>query len=688
MAVSLAAVLLALFAAHRARDWTLQQLHRQGAETLLERVSEMRGWLDGYDYLPFLLTQNRDVRALLLYPNQEMGVRVSRYLEQTSLVAGSTALFILDVGGRAVAFSNWRDQQDFYLRSHARRNYFLDARKGEQGRRFALAGDTGSPAFYLSAPIYDARRFVGAAVVRLNLELLQRRLGNAGLPWLLSGPEGTLIAASEPTWVGRALASLSHSEQVQRLLNGTEIRRWPEVLEGRRLAQSVELDDLGWTLTVLQDSEPAERNSRTAGLFTLGGSIAFCLLLLYLRERRLKHRSQRETQLALRRSEQRQRDIIDTAQVGLITVDSAGRMLFLNGMALKQFGLSPKLALQQPLSRLFCMSQAAGPLEAALSRLGSSGFAPLTGQEAVGRRADGSEFPLMFSIREMPGNGQRRFLVTVIDISRRKRLEQALRDARDSLEDKVEARTRELHSMQQELIQAEKLAALGRMSSAVVHELNQPLTAMRTYVAICRQLNERPDLLAGNLEQIDALVDRMALITRQLKTFAYRKPERLEPVSLGDCIDRTLALFGTRFDETGVELSVERCSGEDRVAGDSARLEQVLINLIGNALDAMTDTQGTRRLALRLTSRGEQLQLEVCDSGGGIAEDVLDKLFDPFFTTKSIGSGLGLGLAIVRSILRDLGGDIDARNRAGGGACFRLWLPAWVEVTTTNDRET
>ncbi|MFC6673200.1 cache domain-containing protein [Marinobacterium aestuariivivens] len=358
--VVLAVLLLALFAAYRARDWTLQQLQQQGSEALLERVGEIRQWLDGYDYLPFLLTQNRDVPRLLLYPNQEMGVRVSRYLEQTNLVAGSTALFILDADGRAVAYSHWRDQQDFYLRNHGRRDYFLDARRGEQGRRFALAEGSLSPAFYLSAPIYDQQRFIGAAVVRLNLQLLQHRLG-PGLPWLLGSGDGSLIAASEPDWVGRERAELAQDEQVRTLLNGTEIHIWPQLFEGHRLAQTVALDDLGWSLTVFQDRRAAARNARAVGLVTLGGGIALGLLLLLLRERRLKQRSQQETRRALERSEQQQRDIIDTAQVGLITVDAGGLMGFLNGTALKQFGLSSSLALQQPLRRLFLEPEADGP---------------------------------------------------------------------------------------------------------------------------------------------------------------------------------------------------------------------------------------------------------------------------------------------------------------------------------------
>jgi PAS domain S-box-containing protein len=677
--LTLTAALVTL-AADRARDWTLQTLQGGGSEVLLSRIGEIRSWLDSYDYLPFLLTQNRDVRALLLYPNQEMGVRVSRYLEQTSLVAGSTALFILDGSGRAVAYSRWRDQQDFYLRSHRSRDYFTDAREGNQGRRFRIDSDQQQPAFYLSAPIYDEQRFIGASVVRLSLELLQARLG-ASVPWMLSSSEGIVFASSQKDWLQRDFGELSGDARLSHLGNGTAVHLWPSESGAESMAQSVRLDDLGWTLTVLQDTAVARRNMRSAMLVTLGGCIAFALLLLFLRERRLKQRSQQQAQQALASSEQQQRDIIDTAQVGLITVDERGLMLFLNGTALKQFGLSPSLALAQPLRRLLAPAAEFSVLERALGRLGERGFAALIGQEAVGVRGDGSEFPLLFSIRAMQGARKvgegAHYLVTVIDISRRKRLEQALQEANETLEAKVIDRTRELQSMQQELLQAEKLAALGRMASAVVHELNQPLTAMRTYVAICRKMLQQPQMLDESLVEVDGLVDRMAVITSQLKTFAYRKPERMEAVSLLSAIEQALALFRGRFAEEQVQVDFSPDIPDDRVAGDSARLEQVLVNLIKNGCDAMLDSREPRQLSLRLRADGGWLELQVADRGTGIAEEALGKLFEPFFTTKHIGSGLGLGLSIVRSIVRDLGGEIHAENPPQGGACFTLRLPQY-----------
>ncbi|UTW13193.1 sensor histidine kinase [Marinobacterium rhizophilum] len=675
------AVALALLAADRARDWTLQYLQRTGTQVLLSRIGEIRSWLDSYDYLPFLLTQNRDVRALLLYPNQDMGVRVSRYLEQTSLVAGSSGLFILDGNGRAVAYSRWRDQQDFYLRSHRDRNYFTDAREGQQGRRFRIDSDQLQPAFYLSAPIYDERRFIGAAVVRLSLALLQERL-DPGVPWMLTSSDGRVFAASQSGWLQQPFAELAKESRDIRLDNGTRVSLWPSRTGGETMVQSVQLDDLGWTLSIQQDAGAARRNQRSAMLLTLGGCIAFALLLLFLRERALKQRLQRQAQQALANSEQQQRDIIDTAQVGLITVDEQGRMRFLNGTALQQFGLSASLALAQPLRRLLAPSAGFGVLERALGRLGQRGFAPLIGQEAVGLRGDGSEFPLLISIRAMKGAhaGQARYLVTVIDISRRKRLERALQDANETLEAKVEDRTRELQGMQQELLQAEKLAALGRMASAVVHELNQPLTAMRTYVAICRKMLQQPQLLSESLDEVDGLVGRMAVITSQLKTFAYRKPERVEAVSLLHAIDQALALFRGRFVEEQVQVDFKPDIADDRVAGDSARLEQVLVNLIKNGCDAMQHTEAPRRLSLQLLAEDGWFELRLADQGTGIDEGALDKLFEPFFTTKQIGSGLGLGLSIVRSIVRDLGGNIRAENTPEGGACFILRLPRYEQV--------
>ncbi|WP_286238231.1 ATP-binding protein [Neptuniibacter halophilus] len=659
------------------RDWTLQHIHRQGSDELLNVISQLRAALDEYRYLPFLISQDTDVRELILSSTEERSEEVSLYLEQTNLVAGSSSLFLLNRNGRVTAYSHWRDEQDFYLRSHQDQAYFQQAKSGHRGRQFSLNPQTRSPAYYLSSPIYDGTRFSGAAVVRIELQRLVSKLRSTGA-LLLQDNSGVLFYSSAVLSRFKPMQQQVQIETIP-LSDGISAEVWQA--QGRHwLARSVRLDDLDWQVTVLNDASMVQKNIRHATLFSLGGCLAFGLLGLLLRERQLKLRSQNETRAALARSEAQQKAIINNAQVGLLLVNAQGRITFANEMALQQFAVSMALIINKPVIELL-VAEGETPLARMLGRLGEKGFAPLVGYEAVGNRGDGSQFPLMISVRKMQGQQPPQFLVTLIDISRRKGLELALQSANESLEQKVEARTQALKEAQEELVQAGKLAVLGRMSTAVVHELNQPLTAIRNYVAICKQLTAQPEMLAESLLEIEDLTQRMAQITSQLKTYAFKKPEQTRPVSLQLVIEQSLQLFRQRLADEAVQLELNLPAQGLYVMGDNARLEQVLVNLIKNALDAMQEQQ-RKVLTIRLKGSARP-ELEVMDTGSGISPQMLPQLFDPFATSKPIGEGLGLGLAIVKSIVRDLGGDISAENREGGGACFRLWLPpcqAQVEV--------
>lgn len=664
---------LAWLAGILSRDWALTRLQTQGADRLLTSVSQMRLALDQYSYLPFLLAQNTDVHRLL-QPGATHQATVNRVLEQINLVAGSTALFVLGADGRPLAFSNWREEQAFPLESQRDEGYFKQAIAGEQGFELQFNVRPDQARLFMSAPVYTDR-LAGVAVMRLDMSHLREQLA-IEYPLVVRSAAGQLIFKTEIHWPPDRAAEL-------RLGNGTLLELVRD--EGElSLLQSVRLDDLGWTVSVLTNIRPAQYRSRVVGGSVLGGGVALGLLLLYLRESRQKRRLQLERMRERARSEEQQRDIINTAQVGLIHIDQRGRVQLINPMAMQIFGVSVERVRNRPLLELLGEGFSALPLQQALGALGSDRFRPLTGLEVVGQRGDGSPFPMMVSIRQMthqPGLG---YLVTVIDISRRKRLEQALREANESLEQKVIARTRALEEAQAELVQAGKLAALGRMSASVVHELNQPMTAMRTYLAIADRLLEQPDALRKNLKLQEQLLDRMALITGQLKTFAYRKPERIDPVSLQQVIAQVLQMFRGRFDELLLQLHYDPPPLDLLVAGDNARYEQVLINLIKNACDAMSEQAGSHELWLELIEIGEaSLVLEVRDNGPGIAPESREQLFEPFFTTKEVGRGLGLGLAIVSSILRDLGGDIRIVERQGG-ACFQVRMPLYIAVEASS----
>jgi two-component system, NtrC family, C4-dicarboxylate transport sensor histidine kinase DctB len=223
------------------------------------------------------------------------------------------------------------------------------------------------------------------------------------------------------------------------------------------------------------------------------------------------------------------------------------------------------------------------------------------------------------------------------------------------------------------LAQSSKLAALGEMSAAVSHELNQPLAAMKTYLAGARLLLQRKRLeeSLSSFQRIDDLIERMGSITRQLKSYARKGGEALEAVDLRACVSSALSMMEPQLKARIVKITRGLPRQAVMVMADRIRLEQVIINLLRNALDATKDTEAPQIDIL--LSAGETAILTVRDNGQGIKE--LDNLFEPFYTTKKPGEGVGLGLAISSGIVTDLGGRLTARNGDGGGAVFEVQLP-------------
>ncbi|MEE4222707.1 sensor histidine kinase [Pseudomonas viridiflava] len=247
--------------------------------------------------------------------------------------------------------------------------------------------------------------------------------------------------------------------------------------------------------------------------------------------------------------------------------------------------------------------------------------------------------------------------------------------SRDELERLVQERTRDLQTAQDGLVQSAKLAALGQMSAALAHEINQPLTAQRMQLATVRLLLDqgRIEEACKALIPVDQQLTRMAALTGHLKTFARKSPAGLrERLDLATVVDQALLLLEPRLHEEHVEC-VLQLSRPAWVRGDAIRLEQVLINLLRNALDAMRG-RTPARLEIRIEPLDGQWRLSVVDTGEGIAPENLNSIFDPFFTTKPVGDGLGLGLAVSYAIIHELGGQLSAENH-GNGAVFWFSLP-------------
>lgn len=226
-----------------------------------------------------------------------------------------------------------------------------------------------------------------------------------------------------------------------------------------------------------------------------------------------------------------------------------------------------------------------------------------------------------------------------------------------------------------DLIQAAKLAALGQMAAGLSHELNQPLAAIRSHAHNGALLLERgqPEEARKAIGRIQALTTRAADLIAHLRRFARKPGVALNPVAVGDTIETALSLFEPRFEAERVALTRELPAGRLHVHAEDIRLEQVLVNLIANALDAVAGMKGAT-IAIGARRSGHKVEIWVADSGPGIDRAHLERIFDPFFTTKPVGSGLGLGLSLSYNIIKDLGGTLAVAETGPGGTRFLITL--------------
>ncbi len=292
-------------------------------------------------------------------------------------------------------------------------------------------------------------------------------------------------------------------------------------------------------------------------------------------------------------------------------------------------------------------------------------------------------------------------LALAVLMQRRARLDERMQmqaEARNELEGRVAERTADLarvnsrieeeiaerrlteqrlRQTQADLIQAGKLAGLGQMSAALSHEFNQPLAAAKTYAETSGVLMDlgRTDEARDNVRRISALIDRMASISKHLRNFARKPNEKLGSVLLEDVMRDTLEIVATRLKTADAILDVEIDPMLPAVKAGAVRLQQVLVNIITNAADAVEGLED-RRITVSAEKESDKVIVSVRDRGPGVPPAIRERIFDPFFTTKGVGKGLGLGLSISYNIIKDFGGSLSVGEHPDGGAVFIIELDA------------
>jgi len=391
--------------------------------------------------------------------------------------------------------------------------------------------------------------------------------------------------------------------------------------------------------------------------FDTGASVllAYGMVVILLEDARREAEAARAERLrAVAESEARLKAVIETATDAIIAVDGDGQVMLFNAGAARIFGVRRTQAVGHSLAELL-----PGPAFEALEQRLRGVRRSTPGRQAmfeISAPHAGGEIPLEVAASTLRlGNGLIDILI-LRDLSDRRRAEQ------------------ERQQLQERLAQSARMEALGRLVSGVAHELNNPLAAILTFSE--QMLAEQPTAdTDGPLSAILAQARRARVIVRDLLSFVRRREERREPADLPALVERTVRAFQADLERKGIRLVVTIEPGLPSLTCDPPGIEQVITNLLDNAIRAATATPpGEVRLAVRRQASGVAVVVE--DNGPGIPAEVRARVFEPFFTTRGIGEGTGLGLSVSLGIVQQHGGTLTAENLpVGTGARFTAWLP-------------
>lgn len=660
-----------------------QRIAEQAERRLGAYKTSLQATINRHQYLPRVLATDPRIGEPLaqrmqmeLPPTPATTADISHLLYTINQQAGSDEIFVMDRHGYTHWSSNYETSNSFVGKNYGFRPYFRDAMAGQDGFYYAVGATSGIPGLFFSSPIIKNGSIQGVAVIKIDLAPLEQSWQASSDPVWVTDDKGVIFLSSNPQWHYRATAPLNGLQRAElestlqygagpiQALNAIESPLPNRVLAfdlpGAGLYVSFPSQIVGypwhmhWRMPI-DDIRFNVRVQQSGGLLAYG---ALTVGLLFYRERRRRT----DAQIALSRltaeRESHQRAIIQNTDAGLLNLDGHFRPLFINEQAQALFGITDDLD--------------GHTLETLISdwQRGDAKRGPV---RAEGIRLDGTRFPILYTLNPIRVGQNDEYILTVQDITELTRAQLALEQANEVLEQRVEERTQDLKHAQEALAQSQKLAALGRMSSAIAHEINQPITALRNYVASSQLLlaHAQPEKVGQNLTRIETLVDRLSSLSKQLRVFSGKRNTGSDWVSLHEPVIYALDLLRPRLDEQGITCAV--ALGKTRfVQANTMMLEQIIVNILSNAIDALAgQTQGHIAITLLAQPQGA-LVLQMADNGPGMSQEQQARIFEPFFTTKPVGEGVGLGLAISYSLALDMGADLSVISESGHGTTFSL----------------
>lgn len=642
--------------------------------SLIEKT--LSSTFEKYQNVPKLLSH--DSRLRLAVEDNDYGAQLNELLKSMQISAGVDVLYLMNNKGIVIATSNYDKSSSFMNNKYDFRPYFEQSMLEGSGLYYGVGITTNIPGYFISSRVEGFNSGIGVIVAKIEPNGIESSWQQLEGDILVVDDKDVVIMSAKKSWKYNSLAALSPEQlkgiskqrqfagQIPKLIvndiftfNLAEVSIWN--IKGQHfLMESVQLDNKESTLLkkwrlyyALPFNTIIEK--------TIYSSLIIALLLfgLYVF---IKHRRLIEYTLNMKaETSQKHRAemqlIIDQTKVGILTLDQKGNILSNNGTFQKMCNHDNNSAIKgKNISEFVGLPK---KFEEAINITETFTETSLT-ETPFTENSNIPLLPIMYIISPINVNDSF-YLMTIVNIAKRKKVEEALSFANSRLEKLVEERTLALDVAQNELIRQEKMVVLGRMAAAIVHELSQPLVAFKSALASIAIKQQRNDWQGVNtsINNLLPLCHNMQDILIQLKSFAYQGSgqTKAQSVELNSLIIR---LLSTYLEENSTTIDINLAKQQPLVNINSTKLEIAIGNLVRNALDAVEKSEAPKVLVS--TKVIDQYALVIVEDNGGCMDNsVVEHIFEPFFTTKSIGKGLGLGLAITNNIIKEYDGNIEVK---------------------------
>ena len=584
---------------------------------------------------------------------------LDRYSE---LVPGGVA-YVINEKGIVIASSNRNSFDSFVGKNYGIRPYFVSGIRGDRGYYFAMGLTSNVPGYYVSAPIWDRAGDVRAvAVVKTAIpsEVFRRYAGQQS--FLLS-PDGAVLMASTPAWALKALWPMSKKD-IEKILASKQI---PSLNTEPLVQKEIQNDENvyigGKKYHAFRKTLPYSNWIMVTAFAYKGGAIfrflfiiVTLILALFILTFFLVREHDAEQKAYISMSEKLHRSMFEKNQAVMLVIDpGAAKILDANAAAIEFYGYTREKLVDMKISEINLLPE--GEVLDSVSSVVQKGCSHFVFRHKLSnsevRDVEVYATPLDF--------GDKRVVLSIIhDVSDRMRAEKQ----------REVAQTQLLHSS--------RLASIGTLASGVAHEINNPLNIVLAYLA---ELEENRLLISDPrsktlLHKIHQTIERIGVIVKGLRTYARPVSEVIEDVDMHVLINETIEMVKGMYSKKQIVLETNFECDKPMFQGSSGKMQQVLLNLISNARDAVeSKPENERRITLCTRHVDKAIIVEVRDTGTGIPPEVFGSIFDPFFTTKGPGKGTGLGLPISQSLLNAMGGELLVRTQVGKGTTFIIRVP-------------